>query len=284
MAKKISELDATLPQVMAIMNVTPDSFSDGGELFDCGQYSKDKIKKRIEQVLLEGANIIDVGGESTRPGAKPVSLQQEMDRVLPVVDILNEYDVAVSVDTSSPELMLEAAKYNIALINDVRALLRNGALAAAAKTGLPVCLMHMQGAPQTMQQNPEYNNLIEDVKSFFEHRIKACQGAGIGLKDILLDPGFGFGKAAAHNSLLLDQLAGFHDLGCRLLVGLSRKSMINHLLGDREVSERLPASLALACMAVERGAWMVRVHDVKETADAIKAVALVRRMAEEVKR
>lgn len=262
-------LDLTRPQVMGILNATPDSFSDGGRFFSGDTVNVSAATAQAELMVDQGASIIDVGGESTRPGAAPVSSQQEMDRVLPVVEsVSRSVDAVVSVDTSNPELMREAARLGAGLINDVRALVREGALQAAAETGLPVCLMHMQGAPDTMQQAPQYDDVIADVRSFFDARIAACEQAGIPKHKLLLDPGFGFGKNINHNLTLLRDLTVLSDYGLPLLVGLSRKSMIDHLLG-RKVSERTAASIALAVLAVERGAAIVRVHDVRETADAV---------------
>ncbi|PIE37681.1 MAG: dihydropteroate synthase [Gammaproteobacteria bacterium] len=262
-------LDLSRPQVMGILNITPDSFADGGRFCSGDSVAVSAAAAQAELMVRQGASIIDIGGESTRPGAAPVSVQQEMDRVLPVLERLTGVlDAVISVDTSTPELMREAAKLGAGLLNDVRALTRPGALQAAADTGLPVCLMHMQGTPDTMQQAPEYDDVVADVRCFFGQRIAACEGAGISKQRLLLDPGFGFGKNINHNLTLLRHLAVLSDDGLPLLVGLSRKSMIDHLLG-RKVSERLAASIALAVLAVERGAAIVRVHDVQETADAV---------------
>jgi dihydropteroate synthase len=279
MAKNLAELDPAMPQIMAVLNVTPDSFSDGGAYFSSNKVDTSLLNTRIEQMLAEGATIIDVGGESTRPGAALVSPQQEMDRVLPALECLQQFDVAVSVDTSEPILMAQLTQYDVALINDVRALQREGAVEAAAKTGLPVCLMHMQGEPENMQEKPVYQDVVDEVKAFFNQRIISCEQAGITRQQVLLDPGFGFGKTVAHNAALLARLGEFAEFELPLLVGLSRKSMINHLLGERALNERLPASLALAVMAAERGAWIVRVHDVKESADALKVQALIKQLA-----
>lgn len=264
------QLDLNTPQMMGVLNTTPDSFSDGGNYYRGEKLNLDLALTRAEQMLKEGAAIIDVGGESTRPGAAPVSEQQELDRVVPVVEaIVTRLDVPVSVDTSTPAVIRQSAAAGAALINDVRALQREGALAAAAATGLPVCLMHMQGEPETMQQRPEYNNVLAQVRDFFEARIRACVSAGIGREQLLLDPGFGFGKSLAHNLTLLRELASFQDFQLPLVVGLSRKSLLGTLLG-REVAERLPGSLALALEAVSRGAAIVRTHDVAATGDVIR--------------
>lgn len=260
---------------MAILNVTPDSFSDGGCLYEGGTLSLDKTCARAERLIADGADIIDIGGESTRPGAAVVSTQQEMDRVLPVVERLaREFDVVLSVDTSTPEVIAGSAALGAGLINDVRALTRPGAAAAAAATGLPVCLMHMPAEPGEMQRDPRYDDVVAEVAAYLEQRVEACTTLGVARHNILLDPGFGFGKTAEHNLILLNRLERLHALGCPLLVGLSRKSLIGHVLG-RPVAERLAGSLALAVLAVSKGAAIVRVHDVRETADAVRLCAAV---------
>ncbi|WP_245392568.1 dihydropteroate synthase [Salinicola halimionae] len=258
-------LDLSRPCVMGILNVTPDSFSDGGR-----HDRLDDARRHAERLLRDGAAIIDVGGESTRPGAEAVPLDVERDRVLPVVDMLvREFDALVSVDTSTPELIGEIAEAGAGLINDVRSLTRPGALEAAAATELPVCLMHMLGEPRTMQQAPSYERPVEiAVADFLRERVAACEAAGIARDRLLLDPGFGFAKTLGHNLQLLNRLQSLASLGLPLLVGMSRKSMIGQTLG-RPVDERLPGGLALAVMAVERGARIVRVHDVAPTVDAI---------------
>ncbi len=262
-------LDLTSVQVMAVLNTTPDSFSDGGSYYQAEKLEIDLALRQAQQFIKEGAAIIDVGGESTRPGAAPVSEQQELDRVIPVVEaITKEYKTIVSVDTSTPVVMIEAARAGAGLINDVRALTATGALAAAQKTLLPVCLMHMQGTPETMQQNPNYDNPVRQVSGFLKERVLACEKMGITHDKILLDPGFGFGKTLAHNLTILRDLSQLCALGYPLLVGLSRKSMLGQLLG-RDVSERLPGSLALAMSAITRGAHIVRVHDVAATIDVV---------------
>lgn len=270
-------LDLSRPRIMGVLNTTPDSFSDGGSYYKSGRLVLDLALERGAQMLREGADIIDVGGESTRPGAAPVSEQAELDRVVPLVEALvRELDAPVSVDTSNPVVIKEAAAAGAALINDVRALRRQGALEAAAATGLPVCLMHMQGEPETMQKRPAYRDPVVEVREFLRQRLAACLEAGIGSDQILLDPGFGFGKTLEHNLELLRRLPELLDLGYPLLVGLSRKSMMAKLLG-REVSERLPGSLALAMAAAQRGAAIIRVHDVAATLDVLKVqVALER--------
>lgn len=263
-------LDLGQPHVMGVVNVTPDSFSDGGSLFARQSLCLETAMDRSRAMVAQGASFLDIGGESTRPGADPVSVQQELDRVIPVIEnIKASLEVVVSVDTSTPQVMLEAAKAGAGLINDVRALAREGALAAAAETALPVCLMHMRGDPKTMQDNPTYNNVVSDVAGFFDERIAQCQQAGIAKQKILLDPGFGFGKSLAHNLQLLQQLQILANKGYPLLVGMSRKSMIGNVL-NRAVDERLHGGLAVAVMAFERGAHIVRVHDVGPTVDALR--------------
>jgi len=267
-----SALDLSQPRVMGILNTTPDSFSDGGQHYRNGRLCLDLVLTRAQQMLNEGADIIDVGGESTRPGAAPVSEAEELERVVPVVEVLvRELGAIVSVDTSTPVVMREAAVAGAGMLNDIRALQRDGALHAAAATGLPVCLMHMQGQPATMQEGPRYRDPVDDVKQFLRERVSACEQAGIARQRLVLDPGFGFGKNLNHNLELLRRLPEFAELGCPLLVGLSRKSMLGELLG-RDVSERLPGSLALAMAAAERGASIIRVHDVAATADVLKVL------------
>ena len=277
MNKSLFSLNRQQPQVMAVLNVTPDSFSDGGRYFSASEPDPQLCRRRIEQVIAEGAAIIDVGGESTRPGARPVSEDEEMHRVMPVLEILRDYDIRVSLDSSNPQLISEAAKTGIALINDVRALQREGALQAAAETGLPVCLMHMQGQPHTMQNQPEYPDVLLSVSDFFSQRIAACEQAGIDRSNLLLDPGFGFGKTVAHNSRLLAHLQQLQQFALPLLAGMSRKSMISDILTDRPIDQRLAGSLALAVIAVQNGAWIVRAHDIAETVDAVRVAAYIMR-------
>lgn len=264
------QLDLTYPAVMGILNITPDSFSDGGQLFGSGAEHIAHCLRIAEKMIVDGAAVLDIGGESTRPGAVAVSSEEEMARVLPVVEALHRnLDVIISVDTSNPELMIEAAKCGAGLINDVRALQRDGALQAAASTGLPVCLMHMQGEPGNMQDDPYYSNVVSDVENWLLARVDACIHAGIAQEKLLLDPGFGFGKKLEHNLSLLKHLDQLAALPYPLLVGLSRKSIAGKLTG-RSIAERLPASLALAQLALDRGACILRVHDVAETADMLK--------------
>lgn len=252
-------------RVMGILNVTPDSFSDGGKF-----HAHDVALRHVEQMLLDGATIIDVGGESTRPGAQAVTLQAELDRVVPVIEAINEhFEVLVSVDTSKSDVMRAAVAAGAGMINDVRALQEPGALAVCADLSVPICLMHMQGEPRTMQQNPQYADVVWDVYRFFKARIQACEAAGIGRERLILDPGFGFGKTLQHNVALLFQLRELQRLNLPLLVGLSRKSMIGALLGGVPVEQRVSGSVSAAVMAAVNGASIVRVHDVKETVEAI---------------
>lgn len=268
-------LDLSRPIVMGILNTTPDSFSDGGSYYHENSLSLDLVLRRAEHMLSEGAKIVDVGGESTRPGAASVPEQQELDRVVPIVEALVEkLGALVSVDTSTAIVITESAKKGASIINDVRALQREGALVAAAATGLPVCLMHMQGQPDNMQKNPHYSDVIVDVSNFLRARVSACRALGIPPERIILDPGFGFGKTLAHNLALLKRLPELSKLGYPLLVGMSRKSMVAQLL-DREVDERLAGSLALAMLAAERGAAIIRVHDVAATVDVLKVLEAV---------
>lgn len=263
-------LDLTHPQVMGILNVTPDSFSDGGRF---GQ--RDAALRHAEAMWRAGASLIDVGGESTRPGARAVSPVEELERVAPIVEaIAAELDVIISVDTSTPAVMRETARLGAGLINDVRSLQRDGALDAAADSGLPVCLMHMRGEPTTMQQSPHYADVLVEVRDFLVERIAACTAAGIALERLILDPGFGFAKTQEHNLRLFKHLQSLHELGRPLLVGVSRKSMIGRAL-NREVGERLSGSLALAALAITKGAHILRVHDVPETVDVVRMLAAV---------
>ena len=258
-------LDLSVPAVMGILNVTPDSFSDGGRYL-----SLDAALRQVERMLAEGARLIDVGAESTRPGAAAVAEQEELDRLLPVVEaIAARFDVVISIDTSTPSAMREAARLGAGLINDVRSLRREGALQAAAATGLPVCLMHMRGEPGTMQLAPDYEDVVAGVLSFLAERARACEQAGIPAARLLFDPGFGFGKTLTHNLQLLKHLDQLQQLGRPLLVGLSRKSMLGAVLQGAPVDQRLHAGVSAAVLAVERGARIVRTHDVRATADAL---------------
>ncbi|KSD37790.1 dihydropteroate synthase [Pseudomonas aeruginosa] len=263
-------LDLACPHVMGILNVTPDSFSDGGR-FD----RLDDALRHAERMVREGATLIDVGGESTRPGARSVSPTEELERVAPVVErIARELDVVISVDTSTPAVMRETARLGAGLINDVRSLQRDGALDAAVDSGLAVCLMHMRGEPQTMQDAPAYQDVVAEVGAFLQERVDACVAAGIDRERLLLDPGFGFAKTLEHNLVLFRHLQALHGLGLPLLVGVSRKSMIGKVLG-REVDERLYGSLALAALALAKGARIIRVHDVAATVDVMRMISSV---------
>ncbi len=265
-------IDLRGPLVMGILNVTPDSFSDGGRFA-----GRDAARAQAERMLAEGAAIIDVGGESTRPGADAVPTEVEMERVIPVVEMLvGELDAVVSVDTSKPEVMRAALAAGAAMINDVQALRQPGALEAMSGADVPVCLMHMQGLPRTMQTDPQYDDVVVDIIRFLKSRIEACVAAGISRERIVVDPGFGFGKTLAHNYELLARLEEFGELECPVLVGMSRKSMIGNLL-DLPVAERVTASAILAALALERGANILRVHDVKETVQAVRLVEALRK-------
>ncbi len=267
-----SHLDLSFPHVMGILNVTPDSFSDGGKhnaLVDALTHTNEMVNA--------GATIIDVGGESTRPGADEVSVEEELERVIPVIDaIAQRFEVWISVDTSKADVIREAARVGAHIINDVRSLSEPGALEAAALTGLPVCLMHMQGEPRTMQQAPVYENILSEVDTYFAQQIARCEAAGIKKERLILDPGFGFGKNLSHNYELLAHLGDFHHFGLPLLVGMSRKSMIGQLLNVGP-SQRLTGSLSCAVIAAMQGAQIIRAHDVKETAEAMRVVEATRR-------
>ncbi len=254
------------PLVMGVLNVTPDSFSDGGLYTD-----PDKALQRAEDMVAEGAAIIDIGGESTRPGTRPVSVQEELDRVIPLVESMaRALPVPLSVDTSKPEVMQEAWRAGAGMVNDVHALQAPAALAVLAASQIPVCLMHLQGTPATMQDDPHYEDVVAEVKDFLARRIQVCEAAGIGRDRIIIDPGFGFGKTLEHNLLLLKHLDEFHTLGVPLLVGPSRKSMIGRLLDNAPVGERLYGSLAAAVIAAWQGAHIIRVHDVRATVQALQ--------------
>lgn len=269
------KLDISSPCIMGILNTTPDSFSDGGRHYASQNLSLDSVLKHAESMLAAGAAIIDVGGESTRPGSLPVSEQQELDRVVPVVEALvTRFDALVSVDTSNAQVITETARVGAGIINDVRALTREGALEAAAKTGLPVCLMHMKGTPATMQEQPAYADVLDEVHAYLLERVVACESAGIAQDRIILDPGFGFGKSLEHNFELLRRLPEILALGYPLLIGFSRKTMFGQLL-NRAIDERLPGSLAGALIAAQKGAHIIRVHDVAETADVLKVLKAI---------
>lgn len=261
-------LDLSEPQVMGILNITPDSFSDEGDFF-----SPDAAITRARAMVEEGAAIIDVGGESSRPGATEITVAEELRRVLPVIKALaRELPVPISVDSTKPEVICAAAHVGAGLINDIMALQRSGALAAAAQTGLPVCLVHMQGNPRTMQLDPHYDDLVEDIHRFFSARIRICEEAGIPRERLLIDPGFGFGKTMGHNLHLLKALSRFCDLGLPVLVGVSRKAFLGGLT-KRPVAERLAGGLAAGVLAVLNGARIIRTHDVAATVEALQVVS-----------
>lgn len=264
-------LSLATPQVMGILNVTPDSFSDGGT-----HNTPAKALEHARKMIAEGAAIIDIGGESTRPGAAEVSPEQEAERVIPVVAaIARESDVWISVDTSKALVIREAANAGAHILNDIRSFSESGALQAAAQSGLPVCVMHMQGEPRTMQQAPHYQNVVREVYTYLEAQVARCVAAGIEKNHIILDPGFGFGKTLTHNYQLLDKLDLFHNLGLPVLAGMSRKSMIGQLM-DIPPDERVAGSVACAVIAAMKGAQIIRVHDVKETVQAMKVVEATR--------
>ncbi|USD59927.1 dihydropteroate synthase [Vibrio sp. SCSIO 43140] len=263
-------LSLDTPQVMGIVNVTPDSFSDGGKF-----NSVDAALEQVDAMVASGVTIVDVGGESTRPGAPDVELQQELKRVIPVIKAIRErHDVWISVDTSKAEVMRQAVEAGADIINDVRALQEPGAVEVAAKAGVPICLMHMQGQPRTMQMNPTYEDLLKDVAEFLQERISACEAAGISRDRLILDPGFGFGKTLEHNYHLLAHLDKFHQFELPILAGMSRKSMIFKLL-DKAPADCLAGSLACATLAAAKGAQIIRVHDAVETVEAMKIVQMM---------
>ena len=261
---KGKSLDLTHPQIMGILNVTPDSFSDGGQFF-----GEDVALKQAKQMVADGATIVDVGGESTRPGATIVSVEREIERVIPVIEAIeSEIDVVISIDTSKPEVMRAAIAAGAGLINDVQALRVNGALDAAFELEVPVCLMHAQGTPKTMQERPHYEDVVEEVINFLLERVEICEARGIKRDKLIVDPGFGFGKRARHNLRLMKYLEQIVHLDLPVLVGISRKSIIGELL-NVPMEERLAGSLAMASLAVWKGAKLIRTHDVKETAQAV---------------
>jgi dihydropteroate synthase len=257
-------IDLRRPRVMGIVNVTPDSFSDGGSCFEF-----DAAVQHARRLLDEGADILDIGGESTRPGAPGVPLAEELRRVLPLVRSLRDAGVPLSIDTSKPQVMQAALDEGASIVNDVRALQAEGAVAAVAGRGCGVVLMHMLGSPRTMQVDPQYADVVREVGEFLRRRRDAIEAAGIRRERIVLDPGFGFGKTPAHNLTLLAHLGEFRTLGCGLLAGLSRKATLGTITG-RPAAERTTASVTAALLAVERGARLVRVHDVAATVDALK--------------
>lgn len=263
-------IDLSTPHVMGILNVTPDSFSDGGK-----NSQVDIAVHNALTMVEQGATFIDIGGESTRPGASEVMIAEELDRVIPVIqEVRRQSDVYISIDTSKPEVMREAVESGADLINDVRALSLPGAIEEAAKLQVPVCLMHMKGKPRDMQNAPQYHNVVTEVSEYLSQRVRDCLDAGIHSEHISLDPGFGFGKSLEHNYELIAQLEKLHVLGYPLLVGMSRKSMIGQLL-ERETDQRLIGSVTLAAIAAQKGAQIIRVHDVQETVDAVRIVQKV---------
>ncbi|WP_353496986.1 dihydropteroate synthase [Vibrio chaetopteri] len=263
-------LSLDTPQVMGIVNVTPDSFSDGGKF-----NSVDAALEQVVAMIASGVTIVDIGGESTRPGAPDVELQEELARVIPVIRAIRErFGVWISVDTSKAEVMRQAVEAGADIINDVRALQEPGALEVAAAAGVPICLMHMQGQPRTMQANPTYEDLLTDVAQFLQERIAACEAVGITREQLILDPGFGFGKTLEHNYHLLAHLDKFHQFGLPVLAGMSRKSMIFKLL-DKVPADCLAGSLACATLAAAKGAQIIRVHDAAETVEAVKIVQMM---------
>ena len=265
-------IELNQPCIMGILNLTPDSFSDGG-LF----INKDNALKHVAQIINDGALIIDIGGESTRPGAEDVSVEEECRRVIPVIEAIREIsDIPISIDTSKTEVMQRAISSGASMINDVNALRADGAVELAANLNVPVCIMHMQGLPRTMQHTPNYKNVVQEVKNFLEERIDVCIKAGIKRSNIIIDPGFGFGKTLEHNLSLFKHLDEFESLGCPLLVGVSRKSMIGSVLNKVSADERLNGSVVLATLAAWNNANVIRVHDVKETTEALKLCSAVK--------
>jgi len=255
----------TMPVIMGILNVTPDSFSDGGEF-----NRVDAAVARALEMQAQGASIIDIGGESTRPGAQPIDAAQEIERVLPVIEAIRQQsDIPISIDTSKPAVMQAAVQAGANLVNDVNALRADGAVECCAELGVPVCLMHMQGEPRTMQQNPQYSDVVNDVRDFLLERVRVCVAAGITENKIVLDPGFGFGKTLAHNLQILSRLNELCELNFPVLVGLSRKSMLGAIV-DRDVDQRVIAGVAAGVIAYGKGARWFRVHDVEEISDALK--------------
>jgi dihydropteroate synthase len=263
------KLPLTRPLIMGVLNVTPDSFSDGGKFIELNH-----ALVHARSLIAEGADILDIGGESTRPGAAPVGLDEERRRVLPVVEALTDCGVPLSVDTQKPELMREAVAAGASMVNDVYGFRAPGALGAVADGNASICIMHMQGEPRTMQQNPHYSDVINEVRNYLDGRVCAAEAAGISRERIVIDPGFGFGKTLEHNLALLRQLRKFTDIGGAVLAGLSRKRMLGRITG-REPAERVFASIAAALIAVQNGAQIVRVHDVAATRDALAVLRAV---------
>lgn len=266
-------LDLSAPRIMGIVNVTPDSFSDGGKFIH-----QDAALKQAIKLVADGADILDIGGESTRPGADAVAIQEEIDRVSPVIELISaELDIPISIDTMKTDVMRAAVEAGASMVNDVNALRWEGAVEAVADLDVPVCLMHMQGSPQTMQNEPQYDDVVAEVVSFLKERVEICTQAGIKESNIILDPGFGFGKRARHNLRLMKHLSQLTDMPYPVLVGVSRKSIIGDML-KVSVEERLAGSLALASIAVWQGAKIIRTHDVRDTAQAVKLSEFVRQV------
>lgn len=264
------QLDLSRPQIMGILNATPDSFSDGGKF-----NLLDKALLQVDAMIAAGATIIDIGGESTRPGAKEVSLEDELNRVIPLVKAIRQKsDVWISIDTSKAEVMKQSIECGADIINDVRSLSLPGALDVVAKANVPVCIMHMQGEPKTMQDNPEYHDVLQDVDDFLTLRINECVTAGIKRENIIIDPGFGFGKTLAHNYHLLANLERFHQYKLPILAGMSRKSMVSKAL-NKPTSECVIGSVVCATIAAQQGAQIIRVHDVQETQDAMRILEMI---------
>jgi dihydropteroate synthase len=263
------KLSLSRPLIMGVVNVTPDSFSDGGEFFELKQ-----SLSHAYSLIVEGADMLDIGGESTRPGAAPVTLDEERRRVLPVIEALANCGVPLSVDTQKPDLMRESVAAGASMVNDVCGLRASGAVEVIANTNAAICIMHMRGEPRTMQYDPQYADVVGEVRDYLAMRVSVAEKAGIARERIVIDPGFGFGKALKHNLTLLRELRQFHDAGCTLLAGLSRKSMLGKITG-REPAARVHASVAAAMLAVQNGAHIVRVHDVAATRDALAVLAAV---------
>ncbi len=267
MTSSIGKKDFFIPEIMGILNVTPDSFFDGGKYHRC-----DDALRHAVQMSEAGASWVDIGGESTRPGAGAISIAEELDRVLPVVEaVVKEVGVPVSIDTSKPEVMIEAIKLGATFVNDIYALRKAGAKKIVAEYKVNVCLMHMHGEPRTMQQSYNYSDVTNNIKLWLKERIDDCLSSGINKQNIVIDPGFGFGKSDSHNLQVVNEIESFYDLGVPVLLGMSRKSTIGRVL-NRELRDRVPGSLALAVIAALKGVSILRVHDVKETVDAVKIV------------
>lgn len=269
-AEELSSLGSKQPLIMGILNITPDSFSDGGKFL-----TYDEAILHAQKMFAEGADIIDIGGESSRPGSIPISAQEELDRIMPIIETLQkEMSIPISVDTYKFEVIKEVAKVGVKIINDITALSDESALSIIKKNNLTVCLMHMQNTPQNMQQNPYYKNVVHEVYNFLEQRINLCLKAGITKDKIIIDPGFGFGKTVKHNCQIINNLENFKNLGCKILIGVSRKSTLGAIL-NAPLEERLYGSLAATTLAVYKGANIIRTHDVKATSAAVRVTAAI---------